>query len=555
VTDGATATTDPTLPRVVGTGPAGRGRKRFAAIVIACTLLPFLASGIRLAAGAGSGFHPFADQATIESLVRDVGDHWLLVGPYSRFGWFHPGPALYYLLAVPYRLSGGSSGSLAFASVCLNAAAVLGILLVARRRGGMLLLLISATFVLLLVRTLGAQFLRDPWNPYITLLPLLLLVFLVWTLACGDRWALPVSVGVASFVTQTHVGYAPLVAALLVTGFLALFRHERAVAPTRVLDGSPRRSWWSTMAWTAGVVIVLWFPVVFQQIARDPGNLSELLDFFGNHGREQQYRDAWHVLALELDVWPDWLSGDSATSVIGTVDFTRALPVPVALLALVGATVVTWRARLREALRLDCIVLVAIAVSFVSLTRVVGEVYSYLVRWTWALGAATWIAIAWSVVAWWRARDRVSIAERRVARGAALGLVAVFAVITVVDVVAAGRAGTPEPELSAAMGRLGDAAAAALPHGDGAVELRVRGGEGAYWTSAGVADVLEHHDIDVRVGPELEFAYGPHRLVHGDRLRARVVVADESTAAGVRALPGSREVAREGDVIVFVAAS
>jgi hypothetical protein len=105
------------------------------------------------------------------------------------------------------------------------------------------------------------------------------------------------------------------------------------------------------------------------------------------------------------------------------------------------------------------------------------------------------------------------------------------------------------------MGRLGDAAAAALPHGDGAVELRVRGGEGAYWTSAGVADVLEHHDVDVRVGPELEFAYGPHRLVHGDRLRARVVVADESTAAGVRALPGSREVAREGDVIVFVAAS
>jgi hypothetical protein len=374
-------------------------------------------------------------------------------------------------------------------------------------------------------------------------------------LACGDRWALPVSIGVASFVTQTHVGYAPLVAVLLVAGLLAMLLHERAVSHGGVLDDPSRRSWWPTIAWTAGVVVVLWFPVVFQQLAREPGNLSELLDFFGNHGREQQYRDAWHVLALQLDVWPDWISGDSATSVIGTVDFTHALPVPVALLALVGVTMVTWRARLREALRLDGIVLVAIAVSFVSLTRVVGEVYSYLVRWTWPLGAATGIAIAWSVVAWWRARDRVSNVERRVARGATLGLVAVFAVITVVDIVAAARAGTPEPELSAAMGRLGDAAAAALPPGDGAVELRVRGREGAYWTSAGVADVLEHHGVDVRVGPELEFAYGPHRLVHGDRLRARVVVADESTAAGVRAVPGSREVAREGDVIVFVAAA
>ena len=107
------------------------------------------------------------------------------------------------------------------------------------------------------------------------------------------------------------------------------------------------------------------------------------------------------------------------------------------------------------------------------------------------------------------------------ALNAAAVLVAAFGVVIVVDVVAAARAGTPEPELSATMGRLGDAAFAALPDRDGAVELRVRGREGAYWTSAGVVDVLENHGVDVRVGPELEFAYGPHRLVRGDRVRAR----------------------------------
>ena len=47
-------------------------------------------------------------------------------------------------MAVPYRLSGSSSGSLAFAALCVNAAAVLGILLVARRRGGTTLLLVTS---------------------------------------------------------------------------------------------------------------------------------------------------------------------------------------------------------------------------------------------------------------------------------------------------------------------------------------------------------------------------------------------------------------------------
>jgi hypothetical protein len=552
VTDSTATTSEASLPRAAAVNRGPRDRSRWSGVVIACTMLPFLASAIRLAAGAGSGYHPFADEATIESLVRDVGRHWLLLGPYSRFGWFHPGPMLYYLLAAPYRLSGGSSGSLAFATLCLNAAAVVGILLVARRRGGTILVLITAVAVLLLARTLGAQVLRDAWNPHVTVLAFLLLVFLAWTMACGDRWALPVSVGVASFVVQTHVGYGLLVVALLGAGIVGLILHGRARRSTAAPETEPGRSWRPTLAVTAGVAVVLWFPVVYQQLTGDPGNLGELLEFFGNHGREQRYRDAWHVLALQLDVWPDWLSGDSAVSVIGTIDFTSAIPVPVALLALVGATVVMWGKRLREALRLDCIVLVAIAASFVAVTRVVGDVYVYLVRWTWALGTITWIAIGWSVVVWWRARERRSARGQLVARGSVAVLVAAFAVVTVVDVVAAARAGTPDPELSATMGRLGDAARAALPDRAGAVELRVYGGDSAHWISAGVIDVLEHHDVDVRVGPELEFTYGPHRLLHGDRVRARVVLADESAVAGVRAMSGYRAVARSGDVIVFV---
>ena len=130
--------------------------------------------------------------------------------------------------------------------------------------------------------------------------------------------------------------------------------------------------------------------------------------------------------------------------------------------------------------------------------------------------------------------------------------VAAFATVVVVDTVSAARAGTPEPIASASMAKLGDAAFAALPARPGVVELRVRGHEGAYWASAGVADVLEHHGADVRVGPELEFAYGPQRLVGDDPVRSVVLVADKAELANVRALPGYREVARDGGVSVFV---
>jgi hypothetical protein len=532
------------------TAETPRSRERtWSTGIIGVTLLPFVVSTIRLATGGGSGYHPYADQGTIESLVRDVGHHWLLLGPFSRFGWFHPGPALYYLLALPYRLTGSSSGSLAFAALCINGGAVLGVTLIARRRGGLPLLLITSVFVLLLVRTLGAQFQRDPWNPYVTLLPFLLLLFVTWSISCGDRWALPVGAGVGSFLVQTHVGYVLVVTVVVIAGLVGLVVTERA------RDEEHRRSWWPTLAVTGAVLFVFWLPVAVQQITQDPGNVSQLVDFFGNHGREQRYEDAWHVLALQLGVWPDWLKGASMPSVIGTIDFSAALPIPLGLFGLLAATVLAWR-RARTAFLFGCIVLAALAATFVAMTRIVGEVLTYLVHWTWALGTATWIAIAWSCVAAWRARAQEdTVRPERAQAIARVGLyvvVAALAVVVVVDSVAAARAGTPQPEASASMAKLGDAAFAALPHRDGVVEVRVRGHEGAYWASAGVADVLEHHGVDVRVGPELEFAYGSHRLVGDDRVRAVVLVADKGELANARALPGYRAVARDGGVTVLV---
>jgi hypothetical protein len=52
-----------------------------------------------------SGWLSSSDWADIELRTRDVGTvHTPLVGAYSRYGWNHPGPLLFYVLALPYRV-------------------------------------------------------------------------------------------------------------------------------------------------------------------------------------------------------------------------------------------------------------------------------------------------------------------------------------------------------------------------------------------------------------------------------------------------------------------
>jgi hypothetical protein len=65
-------------------------------IALGLLLVPSIVS-LAVLAGLGSGFHAVGDNALNELHIRDVGRHVVYVGPYSRDGWNHLGPAMYYL--------------------------------------------------------------------------------------------------------------------------------------------------------------------------------------------------------------------------------------------------------------------------------------------------------------------------------------------------------------------------------------------------------------------------------------------------------------------------
>ena len=62
-----------------------------------------------------------SDWASIEMRTRDVfSAHPPVVGAYSRMGWSHPGPLLFYLLAVPYRLFGQDAQAMQLGAILVN---------------------------------------------------------------------------------------------------------------------------------------------------------------------------------------------------------------------------------------------------------------------------------------------------------------------------------------------------------------------------------------------------------------------------------------------------
>jgi hypothetical protein len=513
---------------------------------IGLALVPFVVSAVALVTRVGGDYHPSADQALIELQIRDIGHHAVLLGPYSRFGWFHPGPILYYLLWLPYRLTGSTSLSLCFAALTLNVATVAGIAFVARRRGGLPLVLLTLFLVGLLTSSLGAQFFRDVWNPNITVLPFVLLVLVVWSMSCGEAWALPVTAGVATFLVQTHVSYGFVTVAAVGAGLVGAaitVRRRRA-------DAGP----WVRMAVVTGLVVAaLWLPVVLQQLTREPGNLGEILRFFRDHDREHSYADAWHVLSSQLSIWPDWLRGSVVRNIYsGAVDLSGGTPLAIGAVALVAAVSVTWR-RAKDAFRLDVIVGIVVVAGVVSVTRIVGEIFPYLVIWTWALGMLAWLAIGWSAARWWQARATHDERHDRSVARVALGLVvAGLLVVTVVNTVDATRAGNLDADGSGLVAGLTRRIRAELPPGDGVVEIRSIGGAGSVWTGAGIADDLEHHGIATRVTPDLGFAYGPDRVLGGERVRLVVLPVEDPDLAAARKLPGFEEAGRVGRFTLFV---
>jgi hypothetical protein len=493
-------------------------------------------TAIALAVAVGGDYRPVGDNAIVEMTTRAVGEHWPLVGNHSRDGWHQPGPALLYVLALPYRLLGGTSIALPLGALAINGAPVVGMAVVARRRGGVPPMLITPLGCALVMRSLGPEQVRLPWHAWVTVLPYGLLVFLTWAMACGDRWALPVAVLVGSFVAQTHVGYVALALPLVAVGACWLVAaHRRDLGRL----GAPS-------LWALGVALVAWLPPVIDELTNHPGNATLLVRWFregGTNGDESHtLLDGWRVVSAQFAAAPEWLVGTQPVNFIQEPMYLTNPVVPVLLAVVTLAVVVLWRRRVAQSGQLVAVWAIASVIGIVATSRTIGPMYVYRFGWARMLGMVAGVIVAWA--AWRAVADwRPSLERRALTPVAVVGI----AVLAVVGSVAHVRAGVPQQPQSALVRELVGPVVDAVPPGDGEVVVRGVGFMGLSYAATLVLQ-LERHGIDA--GQRLAGPRRPEELhvYAGGPVRARLTVALDNDVVDLTASPGQRLVALAGDL-------
>ncbi len=391
-----------------GAGPVGRRTRLLAGVaLLLLAALPAAFGLVALALDAEPAL-PLGDHALLALTVDGVGRHEVLLGPYSRFGWYHPGPMAAYLLAVPYRLLDGAPGALTVGALVIGGIAAVSAVAVVRRRGGLLVAVWAVLVVGVAVRLLGDEFLREFWNPFLPVLPFLAGVLLCWTAIRGDAWALPLAVVPMSLAVQSHIGYVPAVGAVgaVLVGGLLLRAVRRARDRDRE-DGAlveqpsrrPRRWLGATVA-AVGVGVFLWLPPIVQQLTRTPGNVGVLLDYLrdGSSGASIPLSTAIRAVADEFGKLPAYAVGADVPGRLLLPDLVPPWAIAVGLALFVAALANGVRRRSADVLWLGALTLAVGAAGVAALARVEGLPFPYLTEWTAVVGVLAWITVGLSLL-------------------------------------------------------------------------------------------------------------------------------------------------------------
>lgn len=497
-----------------------------AAVMVLLLAAPFVASLLR-----ARSLHwlPSGDDALIGLRSWDVfSSHRPLIGQGSTThlyghegGTSHPGPIQFYVLAVPVRLLGPTVGML-LTSAAVNLAAVLIAAWVVLRRAGAGVAAWAVVLLSLVLWSEGTAILTDPISSNAGAIPLLALAAVAWAVVDGDVRLLPLGAVVGSWVAQQHLAIVVPAAALVLYAavgvvVLAVGRRRR-----RAADGAQHRArLWPWAAGALGAALLLWSPVLWQQLTGHPGNLTAVAEYARTSesatlGGAAAFRQAIRTVGVPpLLVRSDLTGRSFSVGPLGPVEILVGL----GTYALLVATVVAAWTRRRALALLALTALVLAMAGTYNGSTIPDSVEAYRInfyRWQFVVAWLAWLALGWggalavrSLLA--RRGERVPASVPRWAPALA---VALMVTPTVANVTTRGVDDARRDEDGfVAMRAMSDAAiAAADDAGAQRVTLVLRGRAAVLSTGQAVALQLEAAGYDVEV-PEQESRFWGERAM------------------------------------------
>ena len=454
----------------------------------------------------------------------------LLVGPYSRFRWHHPGPVLSYWLAPFWWLSNHHLAGLAVGTAVLSALLLAAMVVAVGRATGTTQAWATAAVLLVVTWRYGFDQLRELWNPAAAVLPLVAVAVFGAAVAAGRRWWLPAVFVVASVAAQSHVGAVPVAVVFVVVtvaGAGWAFRHRarELLAP-------------------AAVALVLtgicWSPSMYEEVTRHPGNATLLVRFVKDQTRT---RHSWsQVGAVTRRMMPITMGG------LGTLVRPVTRPPPrhdpgltedlgLAVLAAGAATAVVVGIRRRRP------VLVSLGVATVAgaigailpLRSVNGVLYFYLAFPAVAVGMLGWVTIGVTVAS----SGPVQRLRRRLSWGtgtprlALIGPAAVVVLAAACFVAAARLPSSDQLHDNPTAARLARSARRAVEPFPPGSRVLVDSDQTGWPVAAAIAQQLQQHGYSIAARPNWQFLYDDSTRLNGKEAVRVLVLATRTPERGL----------------------
>jgi len=349
-------------------------------LLFVLVLVPFLYVAVNVVTRGVPDVVNSGDGALLEMSTRSLFSRGILLGPYSRFLFFHPGP-IYFAVRYPlYMLLGQRNSSFLLTTVLISVLSLFtGWYIVRRFTSRFISVVFASAVALFLLNTDKTQWLSE-WNPHIIMF--LVLLYMLAMTAVGLRkmkYIYPAVIS-GSFVTQTHIGGIPLLAAVAAAAILF------AVFPGILSSGKQewvKRDWKHLLLGTA-LLLLLWAPPLYEEFySEGNGNLTMIKEFLENSEPDQDTGTA-------LGPWSSTLSGMELSRFVRIIrdwkpEVSEVLPTVVIALRLlflsVGYSLLRRRGKFRFVSALSLICIFAHGVTLYSVSQIRGELFVYLIEW------------------------------------------------------------------------------------------------------------------------------------------------------------------------------